>query len=146
MTVSISDSAPAKASSSGFINAAPEVVWSVLVDLDRWPQWNDNVAQVIVEGPIAPATQFRWKSGGVAITSRLIEVTPVTRITWTGRVMGISAIHIWELESHLDGTRIKTEESFDGIIPQILPGLMRRMIQKTLDVFVQSLKTECERR
>jgi hypothetical protein len=63
----------------------------------------------------------------------------------TGRTLGISAVHIWELASHDHATRIMTEESFDGLIPRLLPGMMRRMLKKALDTAIQMLIAECER-
>jgi hypothetical protein len=38
-----------------------------------------------------------------------------------------------------------TEESFDGLIPRLLPGMMRRMLKKALDTAIQMLIAECER-
>jgi uncharacterized protein YndB with AHSA1/START domain len=99
MSVVINEAARVKARSSSFINAPPEQVWSVLSDLRRWPEWNTDVSTMSMDGPLAQGTRFRWKAGGFTINSQLIEVSPRSRITWSGRMIGVSAIHIWHLEA-----------------------------------------------
>ncbi|MFC4375666.1 DUF1731 domain-containing protein [Nocardia halotolerans] len=36
-----------------FISLAPESVWNVLADLERWPEWNPGVRSVRMHGPVA---------------------------------------------------------------------------------------------
>ena len=54
-----------------------------------------DVASADLRGPLAPGTEFRWKSGGSSIVSILQEIEPKRRIAWTGRTLGIRAVHVW---------------------------------------------------
>jgi len=45
---------------------------------------------------------------------------------------GIRAIHVWELKADGDGTRVRTEESFEGLIVGLLRGLMKKTLAKAL--------------
>ena len=143
----INRNAPAIASSEAYVNASPSMVWAVHTDLRAWPAWNSDVTFVDLGGPLSPGTQFRWKSGGVPITSELRIVEPERQIAWTGRApLGIRAVHTWTFEPDGEGTRVRTEESFEGLLVRIFKGSMRRMLARSLKKGITELKAEAERR
>lgn len=143
----IDRNAPVIASAELFIDAPPAVVWTVQTDLAAWPGWNSDVSSMDLQGPLAPGTVFRWKTGGLPIASRLQIVEPERRIGWTGKAPpGIRAVHVWSFEPENGGTRVRTEESFDGLLARLLPGPMRRMLAQSLESGLVALKTEAERR
>ncbi len=143
----INRNAPATASADTFIDAPPAIVWAVQTDLAGWPAWNPDVHSVDVHGPLVPGTAFHWKTGGLPITSVLQEVELERRIGWTGRApLGIRAVHVWTFESEGSGTRVRTEESFDGLLARLFAGSMRRMLDGALEKGTAALKAEAERR
>ncbi len=141
----INRKAPAIASAEALIRAPLDVVWSVQTNFTEWSRWNPDVAYVDMEGPLAPGTEFRWKSGGAAITSELKEVEFKRRIVWTGKILGIRAIHVWMFEEQADGVLVRTEESFDGLLVRLFARSMRRMLDSALSNGLDALKSECER-
>jgi len=143
---SIERGAPALAAAETRISAPIELVWQVLTDLQGWPGWNKDVSRMVVSGPIAPGSEFRRKSGGAGIVSTIREVSSLTRIAWTGRTMSIRAVHVWRFARQENATLVQTEESFSGLLPQILPGMMRNMLRRTLEKGLGYLKVECEKR
>lgn len=142
----IDERAPVAAERTIEIIATPETVWAVLTGIENWPAWNPDVKSVSVQGEVAPGTRFRFKSGPGTIRSTVERVEPQRSISWTGRTLGIDAVHAWQLEPRNGGTLVTTAESFDGLVARIL----RRPLQKTLDDTLQSslrhLKAEAERR
>ncbi|MDD4881238.1 MAG: SRPBCC family protein [Gallionellaceae bacterium] len=138
--------APACASAEAYINAPVETVWTLLSDFAHWPDWNEAVARMRLDGPVQAGTPFVWVAGGTRIVSRLEEVAPPGRLAWTGKTMGIRAVHVWRLATQGEGTHVHTEESLDGLIARLLPGLMRKMLAKALAQGVMALKTEAEAR
>ncbi len=143
----IDRNAPAFASAEAYVDAPSSLVWAVQTDLCAWPQWNADVTSVDVSGPLSPGTQFRWKAGGVPIASTLQVVDRERQIGWTGRApLGIRAVHTWTFESEGSGTRVRTEESFDGLLVRLFAGPMRRMLAASLNKGVAALKIEAERR
>lgn len=138
--------APALGAAGIFIAAPIETVWGVLSGLDRWPEWNRNVAWIRVDGPVRPGTRFVWKAGWSRIASRLEDVAPPNRIAWSGRMPGIRAIHVWELRGEDGGTRVRTEESFEGLVARLFRGYARKVLAKALDQGLSSLKSEAESR
>jgi uncharacterized protein YndB with AHSA1/START domain len=127
------------------ISAPPEHVWAVLTDFDEWPAWNADVKSMQFNGSVAPGSEFRWKAGPGTITSRIERVEPPLLIAWTGKTLGIQAIHLWTLNPQNRSTLVQTEESYDGLVARIL----RRSLQKTLDRALERglrcLKAEVER-
>ena len=141
----IDERAPVASEAKVEISAGEEAVWGVLTDFERWPSWNPEVKSMSFDGPVAEGTEFRWKAGPGTITSRIERVEPPRLIAWTGKTLGIGAIHFWWLEPREAGTLVRTAESYDGLVAR----LFRRSLQKVLDEALQSglghLKDEVER-
>ena len=95
--------APATAEGERRIEATPEAVWAVMADIEAWPTWNTDVREATLEGPLAPGTVFRWRAG-TRLISRLEVVDPPTEIGWTGRTLGIPAVHVYRFEPSDGGT------------------------------------------
>lgn len=66
-------------------------------------------------------------------------------IAWTGRTMGIDAVHVWRLESKGAETAVTTEESFQGLLVRLFPGAFHRMLSGALDTVLRDLKAAAER-
>jgi hypothetical protein len=142
----INGQAPVVGTSEIEIAASPEAVWAVLTAFERWPSWNRDVKSMTIQGDVAPGTVFRWKAGPGTITSTIQRVEPPRQIAWTGKTLGVDAIHFWYLEPRDGVTFVRTEESFEGLVARLL----RRSLQKTLDRSLADglgyLKAEVERR
>ncbi|HDT12724.1 MAG TPA: polyketide cyclase/dehydrase and lipid transport, partial [Candidatus Aminicenantes bacterium] len=140
--VEVDRSAPAVGSAEAPIEAPVETVWEVLSDLENWPRWNKSVSRIRINGSVEAGTSFEWASGGFKIVSRLEEVAPPARIAWTGKMFGVRAVHVWELAERGRSTHARTEESFEGWLAKLFPGLMKRTLAKALDQGLAALKTE----
>jgi hypothetical protein len=128
------------------VSAPPEVVWEVLTDFGRWPEWNPEVKSMSFEGPLAPGSMFRWKAGPGTIVSTLEELDPPRYVRWRGRTMSIAAIHEWRLEPRDGGTHLETEESFSGLIARLLRRSLQKQLDGALEQGLEHLKREAERR
>lgn len=143
--VAINEQAPAIALAEAEILAWPEAVWDLIAGIERWPEWNPDVKSAVLDGPLAEGSTFRWKAGPSTITSRLIAVERPHLIAWTGSTLGIRAVHVWRVRS-LDGSSaVRSEESWEGVLPSILRGMLRRSLRQSLEAGVAHLKTEAER-
>ena len=142
----INSGAPATASGELVIAASREVVWDVISDIGAWPSWNSDVKTSRLEGPLAVGSVFRWKAGGASLTSTLRVVDAPRELSWSGRTMGIRAIHIFRLESSDGGTLARSEESWEGFVPTLLKGYSRRTLDRGIRSVLRLLKDETERR
>ena len=80
------------------------------------------------------------------MSSRLEVVTPSSEIGWTGKAMGISAVHVFQLDARNGGTLAKSQESFRGLIPSVMKRYSRKVLQRGIDGILSALKVEAERR
>jgi hypothetical protein len=143
--VEVDQAAPVAAQSETEIAAPPERVWELVTDIGRWPEWDPGVESAALEGPLAPGTAFRWKAGPGTIVSTLRHVDPPREVGWTGKTMGIAGVHVFRLEASGVGTRVVSEESWNGVPARILRGRMRRTLQRSLDAGLRHLKAAAER-
>lgn len=144
--IEVNKVAPAVGLAETFIKAPIETVWGILTNFESWPSWNKSVSKIQLNGPVKVGTSFVWVAGGSKIFSRLEEVDALKRLAWSGKTLGIRAVHVWKFEKKDEGTHVHTEESFDGFIVRLFPGLMKKMLAKALDQGVTALKTEAESR
>jgi hypothetical protein len=137
--------APVVASAEIEILAPPESVFAVISDIAAWPRWNPDVRAAAIEGPFDRGSRFQWKAGPSTISSTLEHVEPPRRIVWTGKSLGIRAIHVYELIPRGERTLVVTKESWDGVFVQLLRKGLGRTLQKLLEAGLRALKTETER-
>jgi uncharacterized protein YndB with AHSA1/START domain len=111
----IQESAPVKADAGILIDAPLPKVWQLISDIDRWPTWQPDITKAALQGPLAADSKFSWNGGGTAVESTLMLVKPLKAISWTGRAMGLKAIHVWTLTPEPGGrVLVRTRESMDG--------------------------------
>jgi len=140
----INAQAPLVARKEIFIQASPDKVWDIQTGINSWKDWQPDISHAELNGALAPGSVFRWTSGGLAVTSTLQEVEPKRRVAWTGQAFGSRARHIWAFRPQGDGTLVTTEESMEGWLIVLLKPLMPRFLEKSLDVWLGSLKTKAE--
>jgi hypothetical protein len=128
------------------VNAAPETVWDVMSNIAAWPSWNPDIKTATLEGDLKEGNRFRWKAGPGTITSTLKVVEPPRKLAWSGKTMGVYAIHVWEIESRGGETYARTEESWEGLFARVFRGRSHKMLQGAINSGLQALRSEAERR
>ncbi len=145
-TLIVPRDAPVRAAAETRIMAPADVVWATLADLNTWPEWNPEVEAMSFADRLTPGARFRWKAGGLSISSKLRDIESPRVLSWTGRTLGLRARHIWRFEETDGITRVQTEESFDGLLARLLKGPLSRMLATTLERGLEALGRESERR
>ncbi|MEM9513382.1 MAG: SRPBCC domain-containing protein [Actinomycetota bacterium] len=116
------------------IDAAPDVVWRALTDLERYGEWNPFV--VSARGRVAVGEQLVNRlepPGGRAMTFKptVTEAEPARTFEWLGRLVvpGLfDGRHRFELEPTAGGgTRLVHSEQFSGLLVRA----MRRSLDTT---------------
>ena len=114
------------------IDAAPEVVWQVLTDLDRYRDWNPFIVSAEGRADVGERLTNRMQPpGGKGITFKptVTVVEPAVTFEWLGR-LGLPGIfdgrHRFDLApSENGGTFVTHSEQLDGILV--------RFMRKSLD-------------
>jgi hypothetical protein len=136
--------APVSSQGEILIASTPAIVWSLLTDFDNWSKWNPAIRKAFLEGPLAPGSVLRWKSGGTSIVSTLQEVEPMRRLSWTGKAFGMRAIHVYSLERKGECLLVRTAESLDGWLVRVLKRMFQRILVRTLEENLRALKNAAE--
>lgn len=144
--MAVNKQAPVVGASETEIAADPELVWEVLTAIDRWPSWNPQVKSMDLQGAVAEGSQFRWKAGPGTITSTIQRADPPRLIAWTGKTLGIDAIHEYRLEPRDGKTLVQTEESYEGLVARLFRGPLQKTLDSALGEGLGYLKAEAERR
>jgi uncharacterized protein YndB with AHSA1/START domain len=142
----VDSGAPVVASSERTLDASPQTIWDVLIDVDRWPTWNSAVKMARMGGPLAEGTSFRWKASSLTISSVFRAVDPPRTLGWSGQTLGIPALHVYTIDPGPQGTVVRSTESWGGLLASLFPRAMRKKLQLSLDFGLECLRTEAERR
>ena len=142
--MNIDERAPLTARQDIFIAAPLDKVWALQTNIEQWPAWQPDISSVQLDGPVAPGTIFRWKAKGLSITSTIHEVEPGRRIGWTGRALGMYAVHNWIFEQRENGTHVITEESLAGWVPRLLKLFDPAFLDTSLASSLAVLKKQAE--
>jgi len=134
------------------VDASPQQVWRVLVDLAAYPEWNPFIVEAA--GQVEPGGRLSLRMqpvGGRAMTLRptVVAVEEGTTLRWRGRlgVPGLfDAEHSFTLEPLPAGrTRLHQDEHFGGLL---VPFTARSLDRGTLPAFEamnEALKHRAER-
>jgi hypothetical protein len=140
----INENAPIVSKKSIFIDAKPEKIWKVLTDIDNWPNWHNEISLAKIHGPVQPNVSFTWKSGGMKIQSTLHTVAPFYNLGWTGKALGIFAIHNWSIKV-VDGvTQVAVAESMEGLLARLFKRKLKPTLDQGMEHWLELLKKECE--
>ena len=143
--MNIDQKASLKAKKEIVIDAPAGKVWSLLTGIDDWSMWQPDVTSARLEGTLSVGTEFKWKAKGLNITSTIQELEPDKKIGWTGKSIGMKAVHKWTFEPQDHFTNVITEESLSGWFPGLLKIFDPAFLEKSLTGSLQVLKTEAER-
>ena len=133
------------------IDAPPQEVWRVLVDLERYHEWNPFIVEargVVEQG--ARLGLVMHPPGGRAVTLKpaVTEVRPREVFEWWGHlvVRGLfDGRHRFELEPTQGGTRVAQTETFTGILVPLLRRSLDTHTAAGFQVMNDALKARVER-
>jgi hypothetical protein len=114
------------------ITAEPQVVWDVLVDFDRYAEWNPFIVRA--EGRAVEGTSLQidvQPPGGRVMTHHpaVVRIEPARRLEWLGRlsIPGMFAgRHEFVLEPGSGRTLLHHHEEFTGLLVPLLGSTLRR--------------------
>lgn len=138
------ESAPVYAEARVEISAPRDIVWSLMSDVTGWPSWNPGITSASIDRDLARGARIVWKSGPGTIKSTVADVEPGGRLSWTGKLMGIKAIHVWVLDTEGDTTTVTTQESWEGLVVRLTRKSSQRALNDALATGLRYLKAAAE--
>jgi uncharacterized protein YndB with AHSA1/START domain len=130
------------------ILAPPELVWAVLMDVERWPEWTPSTTQVkrIEPGPLVLGSSAKiWQPKLSPAVWRVTELDESRRVfTWVTRQPGITvtATHI---VSRFDLTsRLTLVLDYAGLLGALVAWQLKNLNWEYLTLEAKGLKQRCE--
>ena len=145
MKININTHAPIIDKQKIIINAPAVKVWSILTEINNWPNWRSAVKKANLKTSLNEGAEFIWNAGGVTLKSIIHTCEPFQSFGWTGKTIGTFAIHNWHFESVNDGTIVFVEESLQGFFPSIFKKKFRKNLNEGMSKNLRELKEASEK-
>lgn len=130
------------------ICTSSQQVWTVLADVERWPQWMPTVSRVQRVGSEGMQRGCRFRLAQPGLPQAVWAVTAVWEnrfFTWQSRSPGLRIVADHILTEEPDGsTYVLLRLSFDGVLGKLASRLIRARTQHYLAQEAAALKRQAE--
>jgi hypothetical protein len=122
------------------------LVWSVLVDVERWPEWTESISHVkkLPPGPLQIGTRVRIHQPKLPPAFwQVTDLNPGAGFTWVSRAPGVrvTARHLVEVIPL--GARVALCIQYEGLLGQLLARWTGELNNRYLAMEASGLKTRC---
>ncbi len=130
------------------IVAAPSRVWTVLMDVERWPEWTSSVssAQRLEAGPMSIGSRTRIVQA--KLRPAVWQVTELDEkagvFTWVSRSPGVRVTGRHIVEAWHDGSRVTLSTEMSGLLGPLMARLFGKLNAQYVTAEANGLKRQCE--
>jgi hypothetical protein len=129
------------------VQAGAEKLWNILTAVQSWPEWHrTSYVRSIEPGPLQEGSVFIAELGGIRWNITVKKANKPFSICWTGKRLGIEAIHEWEFQEERGKTRVITRESMSGGVLILAYPIVKRRLSKYDYKWLVDLKSKAESR
>jgi hypothetical protein len=130
------------------IRAAPAHVWSVLLDVEHWPDWTTSVTKVkrMDIGPLTLGSRTRmWQPRLMPAVWQVTSLDEQRRVFgWTSRTLGMKCVAWHHVESVRNLSRVTLSIDYSGLLSVIVARIYRDLIWDYISREGNGLKKWCE--
>jgi uncharacterized membrane protein len=130
------------------IEAAPAVVWAVMRDVERWPEWTPTVTSVRLadSGPLMVGSRAIIHQPKLPPAKwRVTELDDARKtFTWASRGPGVEVIARHWVEARGSGIRATLSLRFSGVLGGLLGQVTHGLNNRYLALEAQGLKKRSE--
>lgn len=134
------------------INASPSKIWKILMDFDRYPEWNPFIRSINgkkEKGRKITARLEPPEASGMTINPRILNIVSEKEFRWLGHLFmpGLfDGEHIFELIDNENGTTTFIQkEKFRGILIPLFTKLLDYNTRMGFELMNHKLKIESEK-
>jgi uncharacterized membrane protein len=126
---------------SRHIDAPPDKVWEVMVDVARWPEWTPTIDSVELahDGPLHVGSRAVVRQPKLPrATWEVTEVLDGRRFTWEAKGPGMSTVARHEVVPDRAGSKVTLSVEQKGPMGAVAALVWRRLTQRYVE-----LEAEC---
>jgi uncharacterized protein YndB with AHSA1/START domain len=129
------------------IQAHPELVWRVLMDVVAWPKWNDSVHWLarVEDKPLAEGSEVQIKQPKLkAAVWTVSALVPAQSFSWTNSGAGVTTEVDHELVPTTSGTTVTLRVRQSGALAGISGFIGGSATRRSIDMQAAGLLAYCE--
>lgn len=129
------------------INATPDRVWEVLMEIERWPEWTASMqsATKLDAGDLRVGTRVEVRQPKVPpITWTVSELVAGRSFAWVADARGIHSVASHEVESTATGSRVTLSVHQTGFGAVLMGWYLKRLSARYVPMEGAGLKARAE--
>jgi hypothetical protein len=129
------------------IRAPVERVWSVLADIDTWPQWTPSISRIerLDPGPLGVGSSVRVHQPKLRPAVWVVTVwEPRHRFVWQTVAPGVTVVGGHFLEVAEEGCAATLDLHFRGFLGSLVGFVSRNLTDRYIQLEAEGLKTRSE--
>ena len=130
------------------IKVSPARVWSVLLEVERWPEWTTSVTRVqrMDIGPLTLGSRTRiWQPGLMPAVWKVTSLDEKRRLfVWTTHTFGIKIVARHQLEAVGAHSRVTLSLNYSGLLGAIMARIYRDVNWDFIAREANGLRARCE--
>ena len=130
------------------IRVSPSRVWSVLLDVERWPEWTTSVSRIqrMDLGPLTLGSRTRiWQPRLMPAVWCVTSLDEGRRVFgWTTRTLGVKIVGRHQVDAFKNHSRVALSLHYTGPLSVVVARVYRDLIWDYLRREGNGLKEFCE--
>jgi hypothetical protein len=130
------------------IRVSPARAWSILLDVERWPEWNASVTKVkrMDIGPLTLGSRTRiWQPRLMPAVWQVTSLDEQRRVfAWTTHTLGVRIVARHQIEAVKSLSRVTLSLQYTGVLGSMLARLYRDLNWDYIAREGNGLRTQCE--
>lgn len=131
------------------IDAPPDRVWNVMIDVERWHQWTRSITSIrkLESGPLAVGARAHVRQPKLfPATWTVTELVEGRNFVWETRSPGLRVIGNHTVEPRDGGSRVTLSVRFDGVMAGLAGALLKNLNNQYLQLEAGGLKRVTEQK
>ena len=131
------------------INAEPEVIWDILMDHEKYSEWNPFIYELKGQFHLGGNLEVTMKNGDKSMSFKpeVIAFQQNKTFAWKGKLFLpriFDGSHYFELEKVKEGTRLIHREEFKGILVWPILKMIGKETKENFKAMNLALKSRVE--
>lgn len=128
------------------IDAAPETVWALLTDVERWPDMTDSIDRVeLLDKPFALSSRSRVHQPKIpAAIWTVTDFTENESFTWESRSPGVTTTAVHAMTATENGVTVRLTLDQKGPLAGVFSLITGRLTRRYVTMEANGLKNKAE--